>query len=451
MKGLLAGLLLAIALGASPARGAPLLEKDDHTINLDGAFKSFFFGMHMPHHSQTILTLLNMPKGRGAMAIADLRLILEGEHYEKIKWQFHFRSQPLISSFPNALGAMSTATSARPARLFPLQSVGPDDPTFQWNHEVDRLNVQLRFGKVDVIVGRQAISFGVGFVWQPADLVGTFSPLELDRSYKPGVDALRVNFALSDFTELALVFAAGGPNCRAGRLPSQRPCADGDTRLSFEHSVAVLRLRATVGSVDMGGIMGWVRGDLVAGAFITASPGRFRLRSEVVLTYDIEEDLLHAGAGNPQGDHAIFLRGVFGLDYRFDTKKPLFLMGEIYYNGFGSRFSRDYATLARKPRVAEFGEVGNLGMLYAAIGLNWEPHHKLPVALSLMANLTDPSMHLSLSITYKLGDESQLVAGAYIPIGKTPALDFSNPGVLAMRSEFGLYPYLYYLIWKLHF
>jgi hypothetical protein len=460
------GLALALVLGcltvAPPARAVPVLEKDDHTVNVDGSIKSFVFGMYFPHHPPLVLNAFGLNGvDYGGMGMADFRLKIDGEHHEKWKWQIHFRTQTTVSSFPNALGAMSMAGGATPARSLPLQGTAPNGEYFQWRHELDRLAVSYRSGKVAIILGRQPVSFGVGFVWKPADLVGTFSPTEVDGEYKPGVDALRVNFALGDFTELALVAAFGGPTCRSNVLPNGESCEGYHAQFSREHSVALARFRTNIKAIDFGVIAGWVRGDVVAGLFITGSVKRFRVRSEVVYTWDIEEDgpdpdttdwflqgPYYAGMGSPEGKDDHFVRAILGVDYTFDIKKPLIVLAEVYYNGFGRRHAKDYMALLMKPRVAEFGEISNTGILYAALGLSWEPHHKLPVALTVMGNLLDPSVFINASATYKVGDESILVAGAMIPIGRAPEIGATG---LTPRSEFGLYPYVFYLQWKMYF
>jgi hypothetical protein len=473
------GLAVALVLGsfavAPAARAVPVLEKDDHTVNIDGAMKAFLFGMYFPFHPADVRGAMGLGSlDYGGMGMADCRLKVEGEHLEKWKWQLHFRTQPQISSFPGALGAITLAGGATPSRSLPLQGVAPNDSRFLWRHELDRLLVSYRAGKVDIILGRQPISFGVGFVFKPADLVGTFSPTEVDGEYKPGVDALRVNIALGDFTELALVAAFGGPTCTSGTLPSGRACHSYDPQLDVHHSVALARFRTNVKAWDIGAIAGWVRGDVVAGLFITGTVKRFRIRAEAVYTWDVEEDgpdpdrtdwtdwnpltdRFYAGMGNPQHKDNHFARAIFGVDYKFDTKKPLTMLAEIYYNGFGRRHAGDYLALLKKPRVAELGEIFNTGLLYAALGMSWEPHHKVPLALTVMGNLLDPSMFINATMTYKVGDESILVAGAMIPVGRAPALDPAQlfdrdpTNDLQIKSEFGLYPFVFYVQWKMYF
>ncbi|MFH2009687.1 MAG: hypothetical protein ABI333_24045 [bacterium] len=468
-SGLASALALVLLLLAAPtaAQAVPVLEKDDHTLNLDGSLKAFIFGMDLPHHPPELLGTMGLSAGspRGGMGMADIRLKLEGNHFEKYKWELHFRTQALISSFSGALGSISLAGGAAyPPRILPLGGVAPDGARFRWSHELDRVNVRLRFGKVDLIVGRQAISFGAGFVWKPADLVGTFSPTEVDSEYKPGVDAIRLNIALGDFTELALVVALGGPHCTSGSYPDGTSCHSYDVRLYahgakplhyFDHSVALARFRTNVKNLDVGAIAGWVRGDVVFGAFLTGTVKRFRIRAEAVYTWDVEEDLNYAGQGNPTGADDHFARVVFGVDYTFKTKKALSILAEIHYNGYGTRHAHEYLERLSRPRVAEFGEIFNVGLLYAAFGINWEPHYKLPVALTIMGNLFDPSMFINANITYKVGDESILVLGAMIPIGRRPKtgdlFDSDPTNDILIRSEFGLYPYIYYLQWKMYF
>jgi len=453
-------LLLLVISQAGPSHALPLIDNDRHSLNVDGSLKSFLFLQNYWRFDDALRDALGLADGPwGGTAAADIRLKLEGEHGEQVKWQLHLRSQPQLNTFSNAASALGFVSAARPPRLLPLEITSPSGSTFQWHHEIDRLNVALRLDKVDIILGRQAISFGVGFVWLPADLVGTFSPLELDQEYKPGVDALRINIAFGDFTELALVGALGGPRCakrppgssQDNSLPDGSDCSPGDVRMSSQHSVALARFRTDLWDWDIGLLSGWVRGDIVGGAFTTGSFGNLRLRSEAVLTWDLQWDDSYAGSGNPQQAGDVFVRAVLGSDYQFDTEQLLIVLAEFYYNGFGSLDSDDYAELLTRPRVSEFGEIFNVGQFYLALGAQWEPHEKLPLGLTLMSNLHDPSLLLSLTVTYKVGDESELVVGAQIPVGRTPRLDATSPGLIVARSEFGLYPDLYYLIWKAYF
>src|SRR5690606_33009553 len=75
----------------------------------------------------------------------------------------------------------------------------------------DRLWVRGTFGRTDVTVGRQPVSFGTGVLFTPLDLVAPFHPATIDQEYKPGVDAARVDTYLGVAGALTAVAAwAGG-------------------------------------------------------------------------------------------------------------------------------------------------------------------------------------------------------------------------------------------------
>ncbi len=74
--------------------------------------------------------------------------------------------------------------------------------------EIDRLSIYREFSAATLTLGRQAISWGLGRLWQTLDIFGAFSPLALDREYKPGIDAIRLNWYPSDFSQWDFVYVA---------------------------------------------------------------------------------------------------------------------------------------------------------------------------------------------------------------------------------------------------
>jgi hypothetical protein len=86
-----------------------------------------------------------------------------------------------------------------------------DDDTFIYRHEVDRALVALHPDWGEVIMGRQAIGLGRGVLFGAVDVFSPFSPAEVDREWRRGVDAARVEYRISD-TSSAEVLAAFGEN-----------------------------------------------------------------------------------------------------------------------------------------------------------------------------------------------------------------------------------------------
>src|SRR5262249_27633708 len=74
---------------------------------------------------------------------------------------------------------------------------------------IDRLRVHRTFGPVDISIGRFPINHSVTFLFAPNDFFAPFSATTLNKAYKPGVDALRVNVGLGQLSGLEIVGVLG--------------------------------------------------------------------------------------------------------------------------------------------------------------------------------------------------------------------------------------------------
>ncbi|MBU1238303.1 hypothetical protein KKF84_08900 [Myxococcota bacterium] len=460
-------LLLVIAIitcySPDPAWSTNIVEDDDWTLDLDGSIKGFGFAMQMGQYPASALSLMGWDSKGAYMGVGDFRLSFSGAYKEdKLKWVIMVKSSTMFSSQPNILQSMTGGTSStyEPPRAFPLQYTQSDDPNALWSNEFDRLMVKFRLGKFDFILGRQPIGLGVGFIWQPADLLGTFSPLEIDKEYKAGVDALRINLALGKFTELSVIGVAGGEPCRqtfvpggptaleswAWQNPSGSTCAPSDPRIHKNWSSGLFRFRTTMGDWDLGLLGGYVRGDLVGGLFFSTVLKRLKIRSEATFTHDLDPgevgDVYYSAKKQ-------YVRAILGANYPFDTKRELNMILELYYNGYGAVDPKDYFSRYQSARTALFGEVQNLGVLYAGYGINWSLTDRVKTSFMALGNLLDYSFHASLMFQFTLSDNSSLSAGGFLPLGK--ASSFTITDGLTINSEFGLYPKMVYLQYKRYF
>ena len=132
-------------------------------------------------------------------------------------------------------------------------------------------------------------------------------------------------------------------------------------------------------------------------------------------------------------------RGVLGMDYRFEN--GLYLAVDYHYNGLGTLESSKYVERALLPDTAEppytRGEVFLLGQHYLLVFTQYELHPLLNGGLIVMGKLTDPSVVLSPTLTLSFAQDVELIAGAYLGLGKQPT-------GLELGSEFGTYPFVYF-------
>ena len=99
--------------------------------------------------------------------------------------------------------------AATPFRIRPLVWRLNETATAVWRHEIDRASVQVRVPRADITIGRQAIGWGRGVMFTAVDLFAPFSPLEADREWRAGVDAVRTDITLTERSSLDLVGAFG--------------------------------------------------------------------------------------------------------------------------------------------------------------------------------------------------------------------------------------------------
>lgn len=61
-----------------------------------------------------------------------------------------------------------------------------------FNSNIDRLSLQATFGKLEIIIGRQRINWGISTAWNPNDIFNAYSYFDFDYAKRPGTDAIRI-------------------------------------------------------------------------------------------------------------------------------------------------------------------------------------------------------------------------------------------------------------------
>lgn len=76
-----------------------------------------------------------------------------------------------------------------------------------FHSNIERLWLEYRKNKWNVRTGRQRINWGIANTWNPNDLFNTYNFLDFDYEERPGSDAVKVQYAAGDLSNLELALA----------------------------------------------------------------------------------------------------------------------------------------------------------------------------------------------------------------------------------------------------
>ena len=294
------------------------------------------------------------------------------------------------------LNAPGTTLDQTPAedegRAFDLNWKIEDGARHRTWHRFDRLAVRYRRGDWSVTLGRQAVSWGNGMVFQPMGLFNPFAPTTVDRDYKAGDDLLLVERLFANGSDMQLLVIG-------------RKEIDGD--FGSDASTTALKWHGFVGPGELEFVAAKHYRDDVIGAGVRFPLGGALARADVVATGI-------RGSGWK-------LSGVVNIDYSLVVfSRNAYLFAEYFHNGFGVK-ELPATPLALPVALQERllrGEVFNMMRDYLAIGTTLEWHPLWNQSLTLIGNLQDGSALLQTSVTFEPGDNQRLQFGWVEPLGR---------------------------------
>ena len=92
-------------------------------------------------------------------------------------------------------------------RFFNLTGTFNDDTDTMGYHRLDRAMIAFTPAWGEIRLGRQAVTWGHGFTFNPMDLFNPFSPTDLERDYKTGDDIILVQFPVNT-VDVELIYVA---------------------------------------------------------------------------------------------------------------------------------------------------------------------------------------------------------------------------------------------------
>ncbi len=278
----------------------------------------------------------------------------------------------IVSLYKNTSSELFQTVPQKTSRqLFDLTWTPVNEEKFSISHFIDRLYLKYAFGKGNVTLGRQRISWGTGRVWNPTDLFNPINPASFSKVEKDGADVIALKYFLGNFTDLNLVF---NPNEKIG------------------NSNFGGRFRTNIGEYDFSVMAGNFENRIVTGADFAGNFFGAGVRGEGIFSAD--ENKLDQN----------FVKYILGIDAQVSRK--LYLMLEYQFNGEG-KTNKDNYELDRLFK----GEIINLSKNYIHFNSSYQYHPLLTFTFSNNTNLNDGSGYLSLIGNYSATEDFYLNLG----------------------------------------
>jgi hypothetical protein len=414
------------------APAAALVGDTRGPLGVDGSLRTIAAGIRRPD-----VEGLDEPDRWDAVSQTLLRLTALGRPTPSLSYELH------------AVQSVDYSSSETGPQVVPIGLVPGDlryralDATWTWHGGsdpgatffLDRYNLKLALPRADVTIGRQAITWGKTYFWNPLDVFLAFDPRQFDQEYKPGVDAVRAVVPLGALSGIDVAGAAGRTILATGQFAD----AEEDVAATWFGTALVARLYSTVRGFDVSLQGGKVYGGTQVGGGLVGEVGPLEVRTEVgqlfaqdgprigLLDVPLVEDATSA---------------VVGLGHRFPS--TLTLEAEYFHNGAGD----DDALLAS---LVRFSTGGTLDLSENLLG-GAVSYDLLPIligSLGTIVSLDDGSVQLQPRLTWSAADEVEVLAGAIVSRGARPAT--GGPFGVDLRSEFGTFPDVCYVEVKWYF
>lgn len=257
---------------------------------------------------------------------------------------------------------------------------------------LDRLHLTHTSEQTVLRVGRQAISWGNGLVYNPMDFLNPFDPTAIDREYKTGDDMLYAQYLLDN-----------GDDLQAVRVERR----DEENKNTGEVSSSAAKYHIFLNDYEIDFLLGRHFDHRVTGVGGVANIGGSVWRSDIVST-EINGDRHISAVLNASYSWIAFGKNMSGNI-------------EIFRNGFGID-NGDYSinSLLQNPQLINRinrGELFTLGRHYLAGSATVELTPLWLFTTSLFANLDDNSNLLQAVSQHDLKQNLQLLIAANIPVG----------------------------------
>jgi len=297
----------------------------------------------------------------------------------------------LVQEYPN-LGFIDSALTDDDRRVLDLSHRISDQDDRVITQRLDRLTLSHTTDKTVLKIGRQAVSWGNGIIYNPVDFFNPFDPAAIDTEYKTGDDMLYAQYLQDSGNDLQAVWV--------GRR-------DDEDNVTADVSSLAFKYHFFVDSSEI---------DLLVAEHYDAQV--FALGAAVDIAEAIwRSDIMLTDTGEQQ-----FTSVVLNWSYAWLAGgKNLTTTLEYFHNGFGiDDGDYDPQALGRNPELVariERGELFTLAENYFAAAATIELAPLWLLTSTVFRNLDDDSMLVQIFSQHDLQQDLQLLLGTNLPSG----------------------------------
>lgn len=332
-----------------------------------------------------------------------LRLGLNFQYYDWANGELAYEQRAKWLSDKAAAGTAIDILPSEAKGTFRIRQldwqITEDEEVFFYNHEIDRAVIALHPDWGEVTFGRQAIGLGRGTIFNAVDVFAPFSPLEIDREWRRGVDAVRIERHISDTSSVELIGAFGE---------------------TWEQSALLGRARGYLGDIDAELIFGKRAKDIMFGGTVSGAIGDAEAHTELAFFNTLESQ---PDGGLFSNDHQVG-KLVLGGSYTFNIGNGLTLLGEYHYSGFGVKNINEATDRLKESEFTERflrGDFQILGREALASQLTYPFNNVWNGSFLILQSPLDGSGVLSPSLTWDFSQNGSLVGSVFLPWGNEPS------------------------------
>lgn len=360
------------------------------------------------------------------------RIIIEGDSHDKYSYELHAVQAYNYSN-------INTGITGRDTSMLIVDSsdnwIKKSDQSAYYY--LDRANIKFAVQDLDIQFGRLAVSFGKPLFWNLFDYYG--EPY-LNQEYKAGIDALRLDKAISNFSGLNMVINKQKTLTQSGSY-LENNAVQSYQRLGLEEEIGLmLRGYTTVKDTDYALLYKRQPEGHRIGIEVDSEIGSVNFYNEITYLWGSEKISM---PGSYQGNLLKnYLMNVLGVNYRFNNS--LQITAEHLFNGIGDSNNLDASNIRYKNGVST-----SLSDHLSGVSLSYDFNPLLIGRYDAKLAWADSSHQHNFSFVQSIKDNVDLIAGGQINIGDRPnGANWQNPNI---QSEFGRLSNTYYLELRCYF